>query len=115
MKTFTNSLLGAACFASAVKGIELMIHNQAAIQQNETMFAQVEGCGDQNIGTPVLYMGPKDKAPDGYTYANNTPGMNLAQTATTVSAKDHPGNIEETANYLNLAQLGQDRSISHTC
>ena len=52
-------------------------------------------------------MGPKAKAPDGYTYADNTPGMNLAQTKATVSAKDYPGNIAETANYVNqLAQLG---------
>ena len=102
MKTYTTTLLGAACIASAVRGIELAMQTEAENTENTIMLAQVEGCGSLNVGTPVLYMGPKDKAPEGYTYADNTPGMNLAQTKATVSAKDHPGNVAETANYANL-------------
>ena len=42
MKTFTSTLIGAACIASAVQGIELAIQEEA----DSIMLAQVEGCGD---------------------------------------------------------------------
>ena len=78
MKSFTTTLIGAATIATAVTGIELTIQAEAENQATEiAALAQVEGCGDSNIGTPVLYLGPDKKKPNGYTYANNAPGMNL--------------------------------------